>query len=66
MRHFTENLPEISLSEIGMALGQLRDGKAPGEDGITTELLKAGGAPILKELQKIYNSVLFRGKTLEV
>ncbi|RVE41330.1 hypothetical protein evm_014016 [Chilo suppressalis] len=42
-RHFTEDLPEVSIGEIEIALGQLKNGKAPGEDGATTELLKAGG-----------------------
>ncbi|XP_062528975.1 citron rho-interacting kinase isoform X4 [Bombyx mori] len=36
--------------------------KAPGEDGITTELLKAGGTPVLKVLQKLFNSSLLDGK----
>ncbi|CAG4987506.1 unnamed protein product [Colias eurytheme] len=40
-RHYTEDLPDISLHEIELALGQLKNGKASGEDGITTELLKA-------------------------
>ena len=44
-RHYTEDLPEVSIDEIEIALGQLRNGKAPGEDGVTTELLKAGGKP---------------------
>ncbi|KAI8430387.1 hypothetical protein MSG28_000676 [Choristoneura fumiferana] len=52
-RHFTEDLPEVSLNEIAIALKQLKNGKAPREDGITTELLKSGGKPIMKELQNI-------------
>ncbi|CAB3240548.1 unnamed protein product [Arctia plantaginis] len=39
-RHYTEDLPEVSIDEIEMALGQLKNGKAPGEHGVTTELLK--------------------------
>ncbi|CAF4534870.1 unnamed protein product, partial [Didymodactylos carnosus] len=33
-----------SLAEVQIALKQMRTGKAPGKDGITVYLLKAGGA----------------------
>ncbi|KAJ2937651.1 hypothetical protein O0L34_g19326 [Tuta absoluta] len=48
-----------------MALKQLKNNKAPGEDRITSELLKAGGTPVLKVLQKLFNSVLIEGVTPE-
>ena len=64
-RHYTEDIPDISLYEIRMALKQLKNNKAPGEDGITTELLKAGGTPVLKVLQRLFNSVLLGGTTPE-
>ena len=48
-----------------MALKQFKNNKAPGEDGITSELLRAGGTPVLKVLQKLFNSVLSEGKTPE-
>ncbi|CAH2089479.1 unnamed protein product [Euphydryas editha] len=48
-----------------MALGQLKNNKAPGEGGITSKLLKAGGTPLLKVLQRLFNAVLLEGLTLE-
>ncbi|KAL0895220.1 hypothetical protein ABMA27_013658 [Loxostege sticticalis] len=62
-RHFTDDLPEVDEDEIGRALKQLQNGKAPGEDGITTELLKAGGTPMLKILKELFNSVISNGTT---
>ncbi|CAG5039699.1 unnamed protein product [Parnassius apollo] len=64
MRHYSDDIPDVSLSEIRMALQHLKNGRAPGEDGITAELLKAGGTPVLEVLQKLLNSVLHGGTTL--
>lgn len=33
-----------------------------GDDGITAELLKAGGKPVLKAHQKLFNPVILEGK----
>ncbi|CAK1600454.1 unnamed protein product [Parnassius mnemosyne] len=65
IRHYSEDIPDVSLSEIRMALQHLKNCKAPGEDGITAELLKAGGKPVLEVLQKLFNSVLHGGITPE-
>lgn len=48
--------------ELRVALNQLKKDKAPGEDRITSELLKADGTPILKFLQKFFNSVIVKGE----
>jgi hypothetical protein len=64
-RHFTEDLPEVSIGEIEIALEQLKNGKAPREDGVTTELLKAEDKPVLKELQKLFTTVLFERRIAE-
>lgn len=61
-RHYTEDIPEISSYEIKRALKQLKKYKAPGEDGITTELLKAGGRAVIKELRWLFNEALFTGE----
>lgn len=45
-------------SEFVLALRQPKNGKAPGDDGITSELLKAGGAPVIRELENLFNTVL--------
>jgi hypothetical protein len=47
------------------ALEQLKNGKASGENGVTTELLKTEDKPVLKELQKPFNTVLFERRTPE-
>lgn len=44
-----------------MALKQLKNDKAPGDDGITTELLRAGGKPVLVVLQRLFNAVILEG-----
>ncbi|KAL0839990.1 hypothetical protein ABMA28_015317 [Loxostege sticticalis] len=64
-RHFTEGIPDISLYEIRIALKQHKNNKAPGEDRNTSELLQAGGTPVLKVLQKLFNFVLLEGITPE-
>ncbi|KAJ0169364.1 hypothetical protein K1T71_015248 [Dendrolimus kikuchii] len=34
-RHYTEDIPEVDIGEIRTALGQLKNGRAPGDDAVT-------------------------------
>ncbi|CAH2243725.1 jg8784 [Pararge aegeria aegeria] len=59
----TEGIPDVSLYEISIALKPHKNSKVPGDDGITAELLKAGGKTILKVFQRLFNSVIHQGTT---
>ena len=49
--HDDEDLTQcITEEEIREAIGQLQDGKAPGADGISAELLKLGGVETIRWL----------------
>ena len=47
----------ISQVEIQNAIAQLRDGKAPGADGISAELLKLGGTETIRWLTSLFNTI---------
>lgn len=44
---------EPTTEEIEMAIDMLKNGKAPGEDDITTELLRKSGKTVMKKLEQI-------------
>lgn len=48
LRHFSEEMPNIEVDEISAALEQLKNGRALGDNGVTSELLNAAGRPALK------------------
>jgi exonuclease III len=43
-----------TLSEVQCAIKQMKNGKAPGNDGISADVIKAGGLPMAKWLQEIF------------
>lgn len=49
-----------------MALKELENNKALGDNGVTAELLKAGEKPVWKIFQKLFNIVICEGNATEV
>src|SRR6218665_2545334 len=54
--------PEVMEAEVEWAIEQLKDNKAPGQDGIPTELIKAGEDATIKIIKKICNNIWKTGK----
>ena len=52
---------EITLEEINEAIKKLKNGKAIGEDKILNEFLKSSRSPLLKVVNKLFNSCLDQG-----
>ena len=51
----------ISLEDVGMAVNEMKSGKAPGLDGFPVECIKKGGKAVLEWLVRLLNLVLIRG-----
>ena len=61
-RGVDESLAEApSEEEIGVALRQLQNGKAPGRSGIVSELLKYGEAPLSPYILDLFRSIWLAG-----
>ena len=54
----SEPPPPIIVSEVRSAIQEIEAGKAPGKDGITAEVLKAGGYLLWKEIGRLFTRYL--------
>ena len=54
----TEGVPSIFTSEVQRALSQMKSSKAPGEDQIVVEMIRARGEIALRKIQRLFNAVL--------
>ena len=61
---YTE-IPEITTSEVAFALNHMKRGKAPGDDDITTDLLKDAGEDLYKKLAQLFSNCLKEKKVPE-
>jgi hypothetical protein len=52
------DVPNIILGEIEMALKSMPNNKTPGPDSITTDMIKNGGIAVLKIIQVLFNKCL--------
>ena len=53
-----ENIPPITEQEVKYSIKQLSNRKSPGVDGITSELIKAGGEIMTKTLTNLFNKII--------
>ena len=51
-------IQEVTEEEVGAALRGMKPGKAAGPSGVTSDLIKMAGDPMVKVLRKIFNGIL--------
>ncbi|WKX96245.1 hypothetical protein Q1695_012582 [Nippostrongylus brasiliensis] len=57
-----EEAPPILESEVAYAIRRMKPGPAPGPDGISAELLRAGGGTLCSLVAKHFNHYLRLGR----
>ncbi|KAH1008179.1 hypothetical protein HUJ05_008760 [Dendroctonus ponderosae] len=62
----SEDVPDITTSEIDNGLRQLKGNRAPGDDGLVIEAIKAGGRCVLQALRRLFTECMLRGITPEL
>ena len=58
IRSNAEEVPPVLDSEIEKAMKEMKNNKAPGEDQIVVEMLKAGGEVVQNKINELFNEVL--------
>jgi len=48
---------QISIQEVGTAVKRLKNGKFPGNDSITNNMIKAGRTNMIQLLHLLYSSI---------
>ena len=54
----TSEIPDITVEEVTFALDNMKLGKAPSKDNITTDLLKNAGRSIHKAIAQLFTQCL--------
>ncbi|KAH7706674.1 hypothetical protein AAVH_26088 [Aphelenchoides avenae] len=55
-------VPPVTADEVEAALSTMKNGKAPGPDGVKAETLKAGGPTLWKHLARLFTQCLRKKK----
>ena len=57
-------LMEVSVDDVRKSVKKLKNGKSPGIDGITSEMLRYGGESVIEWLTRVCVACLAEGKVL--